>query len=74
VRCPALLQGRQSEDGEISVEGDPDAWGHFVHYLYTGLFDERALDKRQQLMNVDEGESQGHIAQAIASDDRELIG
>jgi hypothetical protein len=48
------------------VEGDPEAWTHFVHFLYTGLFADRSDDCAEEY-----GRSQAK--KSLAADDSELV-
>lgn len=42
VRCPSLLEAVDSDQPNMTkeLEGNLEAWNHFMHFIYTGIFAE----------------------------------
>jgi hypothetical protein len=53
----------------VDVEGDPEAWTHFVHFLYTGLFADRSGDDAAFAEEC--GRSQ--VKKSLTTDDTEVV-
>lgn len=74
ARCPSLFElassGPHDERGcVVDVEGDPEAWTHFVHFLYTGLFADRSGDDAAFAEEC--GRSQ--VKKSLTTDDTEVV-